>query len=94
MPLKPANSIPKHELPPAGKSTGITNPSPKKQLIENKPIEVPPKPVTTYTAPSPIKAQPPPLPKINLPQPPKTPAQLTSAQQSVPVTSKFVNSNA
>ena len=37
MPLKPSNSIPKHELPAAGKATGITNPSPKKTLLDFKP---------------------------------------------------------
>lgn len=70
MPLKSSNSIPKHELPPAGKATGVTNPSPKKTLIDCKPVyttEVVTKLApTTFTAPSPIKALPPPLPKITV----------------------------
>ena len=68
-PLRPSNSIPKHELPAAGKATGVTNPSPKKTLLDFKPISTEPvaqKPVTSYTAPSPIKAQPPPLPKLTI----------------------------
>jgi hypothetical protein len=47
MPLKATNSIQKHDLPPAGKATGITNPSPKKTLPDYKPVhttEVVPKP--------------------------------------------------
>ena len=96
MPLRPSNSIPKHELPAAGKATGITNPSPKKTLLDFKPTEVVPKPVpTTYTAPSPIKAQIPAIPKITINHNalPKTPAQQTSAQVSAPITSKYGQSN-
>lgn len=47
MPLKATNSTQKHDLPPAGKATGITNPSPKKTLPDYKPTqtaEVVPKP--------------------------------------------------
>jgi len=36
--IKNSNSIAKHELPAAGKATGITNPSPKKSLVDLKAV--------------------------------------------------------